>query len=478
MRVLFITSEVAGMYKLGGLGDVSAALPKALARQGIEVTVALPFYTAIDPGRAGCIGTLAVPFNGNRETVFLFLSTLPGTNVPVYLFRHPKLEDYHAEKIVERFAFYSQTIVMFYLYTLTDRTLRFDILHCNDWHTALVPMLLGENNKAKKQKQTLQSRAVRTIITIHNLLYQGEIEHTILNKLMVPESQAHVLHRKGSSVVNLLREGLEYADIISTVSPTYAKEISTPEYSVGLGDVLHRRRDRVIGILNGIDMDIWNPDNDTILPLPYTEKNAGSVKKKIKKKLQKKLNLPEVDVPLFGFVGRLEPNQKGITLVLEAVEKLLPKTQFQLIILGTGVYETVRSIETLVRKFKKQIAFVHAFDEVLAHQIYAASDFFLVPSKFEPCGLIQMIAMRYGSVPVVRKTGGLADTVDDGKTGFVFDDYESNALAETMIRAISLFSTDPQNLQSIRSRGMTNDFSWKKSAAQYRKLYKSLLEKK
>lgn len=475
MRVLFVTSECVPFFKKGGLGDVSYALPVALSKLGVRVAVAMPYFEKIRMGQAKCIGQLAVDYDRRRELVFIFESKIPGSHVSVYLFRHPHLDTYGGHDVADTFAFFSKAVAE--LYTTSPHVMggAYDILHCNDWHTALVPMLLGERRKIDRPiEETFQSQGAKTVLSIHNLLYQGETGVSAVLRLGLPRTLFHIFKTPLGHAVKLLREGLEYADVISTVSPTYAREIVRGTHGDSVKAVLASRRDRLVGILNGIDNAIWNPATDAFLPTNYTRKNVTQAKKEIKTYLQRSLKLPERDIVVFGFVGRLEERQKGIDLIVRAIERL-GDANFQLIILGTGAARQVKLLERLAKKHSN-IAFVHTFDERLARRIYAGADVMLVPSRFEPCGLTQMIAMRYGTLPLVRKTGGLADTVTDGKTGFVFGPYKASALAETMREALDLWMSKPKVWERMIDHVMRQNFSWGVSARKYRDLYRNLLK--
>ena len=459
MRVLFVTSEVATLFKRGGLGDVSYSLPVALQKKRVEVAIAMPHYAKIQTKDVHCIGQLAVDFDGKRELVFVFQTILPGTNIPVYLFRHPLLYDYDAPESVMRFAFFCKAVAEFYLFSNEKLGGPYDIVHVNDWHTALVPLLLGERRKVGRSSKTIESVRTRTIFTIHNFLYQGNASLSLARLLGVAETRFHEF--SGQSV-KLLREGMEYADCVTTVSPTYAKEIRSGTHGAWFKEVFGRRRDGIVGILNGINGDQWNPHTDMALPVRYDYKSAEGAKKKIKAYLQRALLLPQSSVPLFGFVGRLELRQKGVDLIAAAV-RMLPKNTFQLVLLGTGARSQVARIERLTRE-NPHVAFVNTFDERLARRIYAGSDCMLVPSKLEPCGLTQMIAMRYGTLPLVRKTGGLADSVTDKKTGFVFGPYTKTALNQKMEEAIALYNSTEGEWRQMQAAVMKADFSWESRA--------------
>lgn len=481
MRVLFVTSEVATVFKLGGLGDVSYSLPVAMKRLRVDIRVALPYYARAkvrNPER--CLGPLAVSWDGRRELVFVFEASLGSTpRVPLLLFRHPLLNEYRGDKETDsptRFAFFCQSVATL----LTVEAMRgepFDIIHCNDWHTALLPLLLGESPKiffrngpaspaALLPRETLASRAVRSVLTIHNPAYHGTTGKGLIRKISLDTRQFHVLRDGAKPYINLLREGIEYADVITTVSPTFAKEMLSENFGPHVTAILKKRRDRLVGILNGLDADLWKPH--------YHIKNARGMKEDIKRYLRQALHLSDAPVPVFGFVGRLDKHQKGLDILLEAGERLLKKRAVQLVMLGTGARSVVRAIEEVRNRYPRACAFVHTFDERLARKIYAGSDILLVPSKYEPCGLTQMIAMRYGTIPIVRKTGGLADTVEDGKTGFVFGAYRPAALVSAMERAIEAWR-DPKGWSAMVARAMRQDFSWRRSAREYIKLYRKLM---
>ncbi len=474
MRVLFVTSELASLYKLGGLGDVSYSLPVALRKLRVNVVVAMPYYRAIKLDRPRCVGQIAVDFDGKRELVFIFQSLIPGTNVPVYLFRHPMLDEYHGDDIVSRFAFFSCAVARLYEFVPDFFGGKLDVVHCHDWHTALVPLLLGESNKLHRQKQTLESIHTKTVLTVHNLLYQGEASIDLIKKLNLPKHIFHILAGTHGPTVKLLREGLEHTDVISTVSPTYAKEILTGDYGEHVNTVLSQRRGDMVGILNGINEQTWDPRTDAALSVSYSKETVLAGKQANKEYLQKILKLPVAKMPLMGFVGRLEVRQKGIDIFIEALNRLLPDGT-QVVVLGTGPEEITQTLETFAKKYPEHFIFIPTFDERLARRIYAGADMLVVPSKFEPCGLTQMISMRYGTIPLVRKTGGLADTVVDGKTGFVFEDYSAHALYVKMRESVMVWEQKPKVWQRMQKACMKEDFSWDTQAKKYKVLYKKLI---
>lgn len=474
MNVLFVTSECVPFFKLGGLGDVSYALPVALHKVKVHISIVLPYYEKMNVAHVRCVGQLAVDFDRRRELVFVFKTTLPGSTIPVYLFRHPLCNHYKTANMAESFAFFSKAVAQFYLYANELLGGPYDIVHCQDWHTALVPMLIGEERKVGTKTKTLASARVRTVFTIHNHLYKGETGVMTILKLGLPKSLFHVYDTNLGSAIKLMREALEYADQITTVSPTYARELITSEHGDEINAVMKRRADKVVGILNGIDQDRWNPRNDTALLESYDAASVTSGKLKNKRALFSSFHVAESTGPLFGFVGRLEFRQKGLDLITKAIETLSTEN-FQLFILGQGSPKSQVKLTELM-KHHPNVHFINSFDERLARRIYAGADVMLVPSKFEPCGLIQMIAMRYGTLPLVRKTGGLADSVVDGKTGFVFEKYRANALTAKMHEAIRVYLVHQEKWHKMVKAAMQQDFSWDASAKKYRSLYQKLIK--
>lgn len=472
MKILFATSELAGLFKLGGLADVSYSLPVALRGRGIHISIVMPYYEKIKLADAVCVGQSALDFERRRELLFIFRTVLKGADVPVYLLRHPRLNLYSGP---EAFAFFSKAVAQIYLYAQEVLGGPYDIIHCNDWHTGLIPLLVGEkNHMGYRERGTIQSSRAKTILTVHNLLYQGETGINVALKLGFPTSVFHAFETKLGPAVRFLQEGFEYADVVTTVSPTYAKEIARGIHGKRVREIFIKRKDKIVGILNGIDTTVWNPKTDPFVPVHYSIKTVDRAKQEIRKRLRKSLRLPDTDVPLFGFVGRLESRQKGLDLIASAI-KVLPSDSYQLALLGTGQKSLVTQFEHLAATHPN-ISFTHTFDERLARRIYAGSDVMLVPSKFEPCGLTQMIAMRYGTLPLVRKTGGLADSVRDGLNGFVFNRYTRKALVSKMEDVIKLYKNDQQNWKKMIIRAMKKDFSWKTQAGKYIALYKKLLD--
>lgn len=462
MKILYCTSEASPLFKLGGLGDVAGSLPKAIAQLGVDIRIALPYFSTVDPKKFQIpdkpAERFSFLFDGQREIIEIFETKLPDSSVPVYLFGNPTyLSIYVSSKeygatvhIISRFVFFSEAVANWIKKHKGESDAKWmpNIVHLNDWHTSLLSTLVD----------------TKTLLTIHNLSYQG-------------------VSKKNGQTTNLLKLGIENATMIATVSPTYAREILTKEHGEHLEDILIQRKKDLVGILNGIDTDYWSPKKDRFLNLQLATPNLQQEVKKWKKRnkytLQKSIGLPPLpDVPLLAFIGRVEPKQKGIDILLHALEDILPKLPAQIIILGTGEAIWEDKLHKLVHQFaaKKKIVFIDRFDEPLAHQIYAGADFVLIPSKFEPCGLVQMIAMRYGSIPVVRATGGLKDTVDDGQTGIVFPDYSAKSLATALYRSVTTYY-DSFLFNKLIVTCMRQDFSWGRSAKEYLKLYNNVLKR-
>jgi starch synthase len=444
LKVLFAASEATPMAKVGGLADVVGALPKALKELGVDVRVIIPKYRPIEtPG------------------------FLPGSKVPVYYVESKEYFDrdqiYGYKDDQDRFTFFSKALLEY------TKKIGFepDIIHINDYHTSLVPVLL----KAEYNRDPFFAQ-VRTILTIHNLANQGiEDLHVLAEVGLKGDSTPNLAQDSRDGDVDLLMEGIEEAGLIVAVSPTYAKEILTPEYGEKLDPILQKRPDRLFGVLNGIDVDVYNPEIDPNLVSKFS---LSSLDKRAANKaaLVKDFKFDEPDLPIVGMVTRLV-SQKGFDILLEIGDQL-GQLPLNFIILGLGEKNYEEGLQGLAAKYSN-IKIDLEFNEGKSRQIYAGSDFFLIPSRFEPCGLTQMIAMRYGSVPIVRKTGGLADTVTEGRTGIVFTPYKSDSLMEALKEAIELYQ-DKKSLTEIQERDMRQDFSWDKSAKEYVNLYQKVLQ--
>ncbi len=481
MHIVFVTSEVAGIFKLGGLADVCQALPNALAKLGHTVTILLPYYSSITNGDIKLLGTISIQYAGTSETVEVYSRESDTSKVRVLLLKHTKLDEYHGINIVDTFMFFS-----FVAAKLCIAPERFfpdpvDIVHCHDWHTALVPVLLKSKKWLHEPMEQSKIKIIPTVLTVHNLLYSGIVKDENLKKIVFDldywndpgEELTHETSER-KNTLSLLREGLECCDVISTVSPTYAKEISTNQESP-IGDVLVRRKKSLFGILNGIDTSIWNPENDINIQFQYDNNTVEMMKKLNKNILQTYTRLPTNDAFVIGFVGRIEPRQKGLDIIMKSLSSMISNRNMQVIFLGTGDDETEEKLKALEKEYSEKICFLNAFDDKLAHMIYAGSDALLVPSKFEPCGLTQLIAMRYGTLPIVRKTGGLADTVQNLATGFVFLDYSSDSLSQKISESYEVWTQNRTIWKTMVQNAMRSDFSWTTSATSYVDVYTSLI---
>lgn len=479
MRVLFVSSEVAPFSKTGGLADVSGALPAALGRAGVSVRVVTPLYRCVRqaPWQLRPAGEVQVALGASAaERVAVWEGALPGDNVAVWFVDHPGSFDrpgLYGESgrdypdNLERFALFCHAALSW----VQVSGWQADVVHCNDWQTALIPVYL-------RTWPDPRWAPVGCLLTIHNLAYQGLFPAEKYPHLGLPPELYSPRYLEFWGRVNLLKGGLVFADVLSTVSETYAREIQTPELGCGLDGVLRERAADLYGILNGVDYSVWDPRNDQYLPARYGPEDLSG-KRVCKAALQQEMRLRiDPGVPLFGMVSRLV-EQKGVDLVAACVDRF-PAAGAQLVILGTGdpAYE-----EVLQQAGERHLGWVGVrigFDERLAHWIEAGCDAFLMPSRYEPSGLNQLYSLRYGTVPVVRRTGGLADSVVDATpealargqaNGFVFDDYSPEAFWGAVQRALAAYR-DPATWDRLLRAGMAADFSWERTAGRYLDLYR------
>ncbi len=471
MKVLFLSAEVAPFAKAGGLGDVAASLPAALRRLGHEVRVVMPRYGQIDPERWGLTPALApYRFPAAYEVITAsLLHTRGDDGVPVYFVDVPWLfgerpSMYGHGDDPRRFVLFCAAA----LAAMERLDWKPDVVHANDWHTALVPAMLRGGRAGSHFLGTA------SVLTIHNLAYQGWTERRALDG-----AAAFLPHWVTGDWVNLFSLGLSTADLVTTVSPTYAREILTPEYGESLDGLLRSREDRLHGVLNGLDLERFDPATDPAIAAHYSAEDPGP-KATCKQTLQREAGLPErADAPLLAMVTRLV-DQKGSDLVAGIEEQLLQETDVQFCVLGTGQPRYEALLLGLQNRYPDRVRAWLKFDADLAQRIYAGADLFLMPSRFEPCGLGQLIAMRYGTVPVVRATGGLADTVREGptgdpQTGFVFWEYEPAALLAAIRRALDAYR-QPDEWEALGRNGMRQDHSWSRSATIYAELYARAME--
>jgi starch synthase len=481
LRICFVTSETTPYAKTGGLADVSGALLKHLHAGGHDIRLFMPAYSAIDRVRFGLepvagLQNLAVPI-GHQRFEFSVLSPR-GSNAHnvVYMIECPEAFDRTALYTVDPDE-HRRFLLLTHAAFLCCQHLGFapQIMHFNDWHSAAGTLLLRTVYAWDRLFQE-----ARSVLTVHNIGYQGVIGASLLTDLL-PSGDVSKLDSQalGSGQINLLGTGLAHADLITTVSPTYAREIQTPDYGMGLDGILRARSDAVVGILNGVDYDDWDPRHDRYLPLQFGPDTLER-KAQLKRQLLQRLRLDDSrPIALIGSVSRLA-EQKGFDLLFEALPRLMSSRDFNLVVLGSGEARYETFLSRLQQTFPARVHFHAGYSDELAHWIEAASDLFLMPSRYEPCGLNQMYSLRYGTVPVVRKTGGLADSVrhfdpasaNDG-TGVVFNDYDAGAVMWAIGYALDLFQ-NPAAWQRLVRNGMAQDFSWSLQVPRYVDAYERL----
>lgn len=489
LSILFISSEIAPFAKTGGLADVAGALPKVIKEMGHEIRLIMPKYGTINERKfklreVARLKDIPIPLGDRIETVSVKSAVIPHSKVQVYfvdkkkyfdrpeLYCNPETNKDWSDN-AERFIFFNRAAIEI----LKALYWHPNIIHCNDWQSALIPLLL----KTIYKNDTFFSN-ISTLLTIHNIAYQGIFEKEVLNLIELPEK----LFYPGSGIefwgkTNFLKVGIVYADLITTVSETYAKEIQqSEEYGYGLEGVLKDRKRDLYGIINGIDYTVWNPEIDELIPTKYSRQTLTE-KKKNKKILLEANDLPfNENIPLIGIISRLA-DQKGFDLIEECIDDLI-KLNVQIVLLGTGDEKYHILFKKIREKYPQKIGINLTFNNQLAHLIEAGSDMFLMPSRYEPCGLNQLYSLKYGTIPIVRATGGLADTIKDfdpraGQgTGFIFEDYSSKALLSAIKRAINVFQNH-RLWQKLMNNAMKQDFSWKTAAEKYVALYKKLLNK-
>ena len=481
IKVLFLSAELNPFAKVGGLADVAGALPKAFSKTEVDLKIFLPFYGSIKKSQFKIkkLGKFFnIPLGAGFEKVELYESILPGSKVPVYLIAHKFFsgkEIYSSGKCergqkdsrclndLEKFSFYTLSALVI------SEKLGFepDVIHINDWHTALAPQFI-------KTWPTDFYKQAKTLLSIHNLSNQGIGGQSLLNFLGKSFSPLRLEKKPKKGYINFMAQGLMAADAVNTVSPSYAKEIGSKEYGAGLEKLVNSRK--IFGILNGIDTELFNPVSDPNLIQNFSAKDWRP-RSANKKYLQKRFGFKvDQDIPLIASVSRFV-SQKGFDIltakIIRTINKSIPT---QWIFLGTGDAHQEDYLKALEKMFPGSVRVVLKLDLKLASLLYGAADIFLVPSRFEPCGLTQMIAMRYGAVPLVRATGGLKDTVYDGKNGFVFKNFNSADFLKTLIRALNLYIKQPKSWRRLQDNGAATDVSWKGSALRYLNLYRKLIK--
>jgi starch synthase len=480
MRICMVAAEAAPLAKTGGLADVASALTKYLHRSGHDVRLFMPLYSRVDRSKlelhaVDFLRDVPLEMGSHRYRFSVFTALLPGSRAPLYLVDCPRLYGRQAIYTTdpdEHLRFLVLTRAVFE----SCQRMGFapDILHCNDWHTGFGPLYL----KALYDWDQL-FRGTRSVLTIHNIGYQGIFPAAAAGDVGLG-ARAHLLHQDElrAGRVNSLKHGILYADAITTVSPTYAREIRTNQYGMGLQDVLRGRGAAVTGILNGVDYDEWDPRVDRYLPRHYDARSL-EVKVALKRELAEQLQLRIGEhTPLGGLVSRLTV-QKGLELLFDALPNALQQRDLAFVALGNGDVHYERFFTHLQQQFPGRVVYHRGYSEELAHWIEAASDFFVMPSLYEPCGLNQMYSLRYGTVPIVRRTGGLADSVQlyeptTGRgTGILFDDFNGQAMAWALSTALDLYAK-PEHWRRMMQNGMAQDFSWDRQGQLYVDLYQKL----
>lgn len=474
MNITFFASEATPLIKVGGLADVVGALPEVLFRLGHQVNVVIPGYTHLRLETWKPELEFSVVWNGQPIPVTVRSERFSLSGLRIYALDAPLImrayDGVYTEsddpgmqrKEIERFAFFAYAAATL----IQQQKVRPDVIHCHDWHAGLVPLLLQ-----------LRGISIPTLLTIHNLNIQGKWNSAdVFGWLGWKGNESPQLQKRDrDGDINFLQQGIIAATAVNTVSPTYAKEILSPEHGEHLEKDLMSRPEGIYGIVNGIDVQRFNPATDNDLAFPYSLQTVGEEKRKNKTALQRELGLPEnPQAFLLGSVGRLN-TQKGYQLLPTIVGDILAQ-EIQLVVLGSGMEEIVRSLQEIAQQYARQVKVIVKFDAHLAQRIYAGADAFVMPSLFEPCGLGQMIAMRYGTLPIVRDTGGLHDTVQDitqnpqNGTGFVFEAFQAEALQGSIQQAFALHRNPSAWLQA-QQRAMAQDFSWERSARAYLDLY-------
>jgi len=487
-KIWYLSSEVSPFAKTGGLGDVTGAYPKSLKAKNHEIRVIMPKYKTINERKYVLrevirLKDIPVTINGQTKTINVKSAFLPDSKVQIYFIEIPEFfgrnglytdqstgKDF--DDNAQRFAYFCKGA----LETLKILSWKPDIIHCNDWQTGFVPIYMRTHYKEDEF-----FKGIKTVFTIHNCAYQGTFDTKIAPELDIPDQ---LIENKEqitlNNQINLLKGAINHSDWITTVSKTYAQEISNdPNYGYGLEKTLKEKQKHFSGILNGVDYGVWSPDLDKFIPFKYSRENFEG-KEQNKQALLTRVNIQYKEgVPVIGMISRIV-EQKGYKLLLEAMDELIA-LDLQLVILGTGDKELEKGLMKFESKHPDKISINTAFDETLAHMIEAGSDMFLMPSQYEPCGMNQLYSIKYGTVPIVFKTGGLADTIteidinEQTGNGIIFDRYTSKELVKAVKRALRYYKKKDQ-WEMFRLRIMQEDFSWDKASDEYLDIYTTILE--
>jgi len=472
MKVLYAVSEAAPFIATGGLGDVGGSLPQALRKKRIACRAVVPLYKGISQelrDKMKFVTNFTVPVAWRRQYCGVFEINSGGAVYYFldneYYFKRDGLYGHYDD--AERFAFFSRAVMEL----IQHIGFKPDIIHCNDWQTAMIPVY---NTTIYSQMPGYEN--IKTVFTIHNIQYQGVYGHSIMSEVLGIGDEHYSLLEYGNAV-NLMKGAIECADMVSTVSPTYANEIMDPWFSHGLDPILRQRAFKLRGILNGIDFKAYDPQTDPDIFFPYSAKDKSG-KAQNKAALQEYFNFEiNPNLPLVGIITRLVTH-KGLDLVVEVFESLLANTQIQFAVLGSGDYSFEEFFRAMADKYPDRVSFTAGFIPHLARKIYAGADLFLMPSKSEPCGLSQMVSLRYGTIPIVRETGGLKDSVADSGdgqgNGFTFKTYNAGDMYDAINRALAAFY-DKKAWKALVGRALNDDNSWSNSAGEYINMYKSLL---
>ncbi len=486
MKILFATSEALPFCKTGGLADVLGILPRTLRSMGHDVRMVLPRYSTIDSARFRLLPMMPemrVQYGPQTIVGSVLRCPFPGTDMPVYFIDEPRL--FHREGLYgngrvdypdndRRFAFFNMAV----LWLLKGLDWQPDIIHLNDWQSGLVSVLLRHHPKVRHDAFFAP---IRTVFSIHNLSYQGNFDKFLVPAIGLPWS---VFTHDGMEFfgrASFLKAGLVYSDALVAVSPTYSREIQTEELGAGMDGTLRLQAGKLTGILNGIDTSEWDPARDEHIPANYTAKDLSG-KQRCKAALLKEGGLSGgKDLPLVGMISRII-SAKGFDLIVQRIERMLDLPA-RFYILGSGDAELEDALKTAAEEHPERIALRIGYEPALSHRIIAGADIFLMPSFYEPCGLTQLYSMRYGTIPVVHRTGGLSDTVRHATsesvrrgegTGFLFGTYSAEDMLETLKGAIRMYDEEPELWKALQQNAMRQDFSWERSSAEYEKLYKSL----